>query len=84
MGWQTINQERVYLYDHYLSNTKSPRRASFDNEALDNFIDSLAHATPQQIKQYVQNNTNDIGEVRVLLAKLAVALAFVMAGGTDK
>lgn len=63
---------------------RAARRAALQTESADQFIDSLRGATPAQIKTFVQNNTADIGEVRVLLAKLSVALAYALAGGSDK
>ena len=78
MGWQVVNGERKYVWDHFQGPTPSARRQALKAEALDAFIEALGSATPQEIKQYVQNNTGDINEVRILLTKLAVALAYAL------
>jgi hypothetical protein len=64
---------------------KTARRVELATEATtDTFIDSLRGATPDQIKTFVQNNVTDLASAKVFLAKLAVAVAYALSGGTDK
>lgn len=68
--------------------------ASFDfsaptrNDALkteataDAFIDKLRNANSAQIAQYVQTNVTDLASARVLLGKMALALAYLLRNDT--
>ena len=83
MGWETVGSDRVYVRNHFLGEAPSSRKAALKSEILDEFIDKLTNATPQQIKDYVQANTGDINEVRILLTKLAVAISYALERGAD-
>lgn len=68
--------------------------ASFDfsvpsrNDALkteataDVFVDKLRNATGAQIAQYVQTNITDLASAKVLLGKMALALAYLLRNDT--
>jgi len=64
---------------------KVARRAELATEAtIDAFIDALRGATPAQIRTFVQNNVTDLASTKIFLAKLAVAVAYALSGGSDK
>ena len=46
----------------------------------DAVVQQLLTATPTQIVNYVQNNVTDLASAKVLMAKLAVAIAFALQG----
>lgn len=61
------------------------RRATLATEAAaDTFIDALRGATPDQIRTFVQNNVTDLPSAKLFIAKLAVAVAYALGGGSDK
>ena len=86
MGWQLVNGERKYVWDQFNSPTPSARRQALKDESeIEDFISRLATASPQQIRAYVQANTNDANEMRNLIIKLAVTLSYVLtASGSDR
>jgi hypothetical protein len=64
---------------------RAARKVALDAESVsDQFIDQLRGATPAQIKTFVQNNVTDLASARALLGRLAVAVAYVLNGGTPK
>lgn len=64
---------------------RAARKAALDAEAAaDAFIDRLRGAEPQQIKDWVQANVTDLATARAVLARLAVAVAYALNGGTGR
>lgn len=60
------------------------RRALAAEAAADPFIDQLRGASAAQIQNWVQANVTDLAGARAAIAKLAVAVAYALGGGSDK
>ena len=82
MGWQTVGGSRTFVEDHFLAPIPSSRNVLLKSEEVDEFISRLKVATPQEIRDYVNTHTADAQEVRLLLARLAVAVAYVLASSS--
>lgn len=83
MGWQVINGDRVFIKDYFLAPEPSPRNILLKGEEVDEFISKLRVSTPQEIRDYINTHTADAQEVRAVLTRLAVAIAYVLASSSD-
>jgi hypothetical protein len=58
---------------------KASRAVVVETEASgDVFIDRLRNATPDQIKTFVTNNVTDLASAKILIARMAIAIAYLL------
>lgn len=59
--------------------SRTQRAIGLESEAsADQFIDQLRTATPTQIRNFVTNNVTDLASAKVLLGRMAIAIAYLL------
>ena len=81
---RAIVDQLVANHDPAGLSRREMRRQALDAELVDTFLDKLRSATPDEIRTWVQANVTDLPSAQNAIARLAVAVAYALNGGSAK